>query len=87
MSAGKKSILDHNADDMEWSIKVTREVIFPEIYERYGPNAERKDQLSSEILEELRRQVYGKEHVEGEKPGGSVIRQDHVKGGKKTTKG
>ena len=87
MSAGNKNKLEHNADDMEWSIKVTREVIFPEIYERYGPNAKPKDQLPTKTLDNLRREVYGKEHVESGKPGISVIRQEHVQGGQKKSIG
>ncbi|PWA61702.1 hypothetical protein CTI12_AA287730 [Artemisia annua] len=55
MSTGKRLKLEQKVDDREWSNKVAREVIFPEIYERYGPNAEAKMQLPAETLEELRR--------------------------------
>lgn len=59
MSKGKRVTFKEDADDRQWSIKALREVIFPEIYERYGPNAEPNMQLPYEILEDLRRQVYG----------------------------
>ena len=59
MSNGKRVTFNNNADDRQWSIKVLKEVIFPEIYERYGPNAEPNMQLPYEILEDLRREVYG----------------------------
>ena len=70
MSADKKIKIENKADDMEWSIKVVREVIFPEVLERYGPNAKPQDQLPTQMLEELRRQVYGKDPVENAKDGG-----------------
>lgn len=55
----KKVTFKYNAEDRQWSNKVLKEVIFPEIYERYGPNAEPNMQLPSKILEGLRREVYG----------------------------
>ncbi|PWA76193.1 hypothetical protein CTI12_AA236220 [Artemisia annua] len=57
MSTGKRLKLEQKVDDRKWSNKVAREVIFPEIYERYGPNAEARMQLPAETLEELRRSI------------------------------
>lgn len=67
-----KRVKKINADDREWSNKVLREVIFPEIYERYGPNAEPNMQLPAKDLEDLRREVYSEEQLEGVKPSGSI---------------
>ena len=91
MSNGKRVTFNINADDKQWSIKVLREVIFPEIYERYGPNAEPNMQLPYEILEDLRRQAYG-EATSNSKPnvpeckkirGNSTSNVEPAKDGKK----
>lgn len=63
MSTGKRLKLEHTLDDWGWSVMVLREVIFPEIYERYGPNAPPNMQFPSETLEELRREVCSYEDV------------------------
>lgn len=72
MSNGKRVRFEQDAADREWSNKVLREVIFPEVYERYGPNAEPNKQLPAIVLEDLRRQVYRGEQEEGVKPHGIV---------------
>ena len=59
MSTGKRLKLEHTLDDLGWSVMVLKEVIFPEIYERYGPNAPPNMRLPSDTLEALRREVYG----------------------------
>lgn len=69
--SSRKRLKKINPDDREWSNKVVREVIFPEIYERYGPNAEPNMQLPPKDLEDLRREVYGEEQPQGVKPSGS----------------
>jgi hypothetical protein len=69
--SSRKRLKKINPDDREWSNKVLREVIFPEIYERYGPNAEPNMQLPPKDLEDLRREVYVEEQPEGVKPSGS----------------
>ncbi|PWA33923.1 hypothetical protein CTI12_AA623990 [Artemisia annua] len=73
MSKGKRVNLESNVDDWEWSKKVLRDVIFPEIYERYGPNAPPNMQLPTETLEQLRREVYGEGQVQPFKASGSVM--------------
>ena len=61
------------AIDLKWEKKVLREVIFPEIYERYGPNAtEPRFQLPAIDLEALRREVFSEEQQQSVKPYGSV---------------
>ncbi|PWA63599.1 hypothetical protein CTI12_AA348340 [Artemisia annua] len=72
MSTGKKLKFEQKVDDKKWSNKVAREVIFPEIYERYGPNAEAKMQMPAETLEDLRRQVYDEEQAECGETSGCV---------------
>ncbi|PWA55981.1 hypothetical protein CTI12_AA418690 [Artemisia annua] len=72
MSTGKRIKLEQKVDDRKWSNKVAREVIFHEIYEKYGPNAEAKMQLPAETLEELRRQVYAEEQAECGETSGCV---------------
>jgi hypothetical protein len=76
MSNGKKLKLKRSREEWEWSIKVLREVIFPEIYERYGPNAPPNMQLPTETLQELRRQVYGYEDVQPLKTSESGLNKD-----------
>lgn len=81
--SSRKRLKKINPDDREWSNKVLREVIFPEIYERYGPNAEPNMQLPPKDLEDLRREVYGEEQPEGVKPSGSntiKVPQSQVEG-------
>ncbi|PWA89150.1 hypothetical protein CTI12_AA114830 [Artemisia annua] len=72
MSTGKRLKFGQKVDDRKWSNKVAKEVIFPEIYERYGPNTEVKMQLPAETLEDLRRQVYAEEQAECGETSGSV---------------
>ena len=55
----KKVKFEHTVGDWEWSNKVLKEVIFPELYERYGPNAEPNMQLPAEIIKDLEQLVYG----------------------------
>ena len=72
----KKRKLKRSRDEWEWSIKVLRDVIFPEIYERYGPNAPPNMQLPTETLQQLRREVYGYEDVQPLKPSDSGLNKD-----------
>ncbi|PWA87414.1 hypothetical protein CTI12_AA035700 [Artemisia annua] len=72
MSTGKRLKFEQKVDDRKWSNKVAKEVIFSEIYERYGPNAEAKMQLPAATLEDLRRQVYAEEQAECGETSGSV---------------
>ena len=72
MSKAKRVRFAQDVADREWSIKVLRDVIFPEIYEMYGPNAEPNYQLPATVLEDLRRQVYSEEQKEGVKADESV---------------
>ena len=76
MSTGKRLKLEHTLDDRGWSLMVLREVIFPEILERYGPNAPPNMQLPSETLEELRREVYSYEDVHPFKTNHSGLNKD-----------
>ena len=76
MSNGKSLKLKHSHDELEWSIKVLREVIFPEIYERYGPNAPPNMQFLTETLQQLRREVYGYEDVQPLKTSESGLNKD-----------
>ena len=77
MSNGKKKCkLKRSREEWEWSIKVLREVIFPEIYKRYGPNAPPNMQLPTEILQEFRREVYGYEDVQPLKTSDSGLNKD-----------
>ena len=71
-----KRQLKRSREEWEWSIKVLREVIFPEIYERYGPNAPPNMQLPTETLQELRREVYGYEDVQPLKTSDSGLNND-----------
>ena len=73
MSKGKRVRFAQDVADREWSIKVLRDVIFPEIYEMYGPNAEPQYQLPATVIEELRRQVYSDEQK------GGIIAEESVK--------
>ena len=82
MSNGKRVRFAHDAAqpkyqlpniDLEWENKVLREVIYPEIYERYGPNATQPQyQLPAKDLEDLRREVYCEEQQKGVKQRGTV---------------
>lgn len=74
MSKGKTVHLQTNVDDWEWSQKVLRDVIFPEIYERYGPNAPPNLKLPSETLEQLRREVYEEGQVQHSKSSGNGMK-------------
>jgi hypothetical protein len=76
MSNGKSLELKASFEEWEWSIKVLREVIFPEIYERYGPNVPPNMQLPTETLQELRREVYGYEDVQPLKTSESGLYKD-----------
>lgn len=82
MSNGKRVRFAHYAAqpkyqlpniDLEWENKVLREVIYPEIYERYGPNATQPQyKLAAKDLEDLRREVYCEEQQKGLKQHGTV---------------
>ena len=72
MSKGKRVRFAQEVDDKEWSNKVLRDVIFPEVYERYGPNGEPNKQLPAKVVEDVRKLVYGQEHEQAVKPHGSA---------------